>query len=114
MSSTDANQPSIFSVWEGVYSSFAEAGGDLDIWSSDLWIEKQRSKIMIALERYENKNFVFRDYALPLVVAMLITGNERISVLDFGGGMGQQYLEVVGTVPAAQDKMDYFIVDGKA
>lgn len=104
----------IFSVWEGVYSSFAEAGGDLDAFDSDIWIDKQKSRILNALEDYNTKNIVSKDYPLPLVVAMALSQKDQLKILDFGGGMGLQYLEMVAKVPESQSKVDYYVIDGKS
>ncbi|MDP2364242.1 MAG: methyltransferase, TIGR04325 family, partial [Ignavibacteria bacterium] len=54
------------------------------------------------------------DYPIPLVVGMLLATREKLSVLDFGGGMGLQYLEVIAKVPVAKERLDYYIMDGNA
>lgn len=103
------------SLWEGVYNSFEEAGGDLDAFETDLWIEKQKSKILHDYTNYENGNLALsKDYPLPLVVSMLLSQRAETSVLDFGGGMGTQYLQILAQVPQAKEKLKYFIIDGKA
>jgi len=104
----------IFSVWEGIYNSFAEAGGDSDAFNSDIWIDKQKSRILKALEDCHTKNTVSKDYPLPLVVAMALAQKEQLKILDFGGGMGLQYLEMIAKVPDSQSNVDYFVVDGKS
>ena len=103
----------IFSVWEGVYSSFAEAGGDLDAFDSDVWIDKQKSRILNALEDHNTKNIVSKDYPLPLVVAIALSQKEQLKILDFGGGMGLQYLEMISKAPESQNTVDYYVLDGK-
>jgi len=104
--------PKLFSVWEGVYESFAEAGGDFDAWESDIWLNKQISRTYEALEAYTTDTFFSKDYPLPMVVSMALIQKSSLSVLDFGGGMGVQYLETIGKVPEAKEKMHYYVVDG--
>lgn len=104
----------IFSVWEGVYNSFAEAGGDFDVWDSEIWIAKQLNRTSEAIEKYKSGSLVSKDYPLSLIVAMELCKNDKLSVLDFGGGMGLQYLEVISKVPEAIEKLDYYIIDGKS
>jgi putative methyltransferase (TIGR04325 family) len=103
----------IFSVWEGVYNSFAEAGGDLDAFDSDIWVDKQKSRIYSALEDYNTKNTISKDYPLPLVVAMALSQKEQLKILDFGGVMGLQYLEMISKAPESQNTVDYYVLDGK-
>lgn len=102
----------LFSVWEGVFKSFSEAGGDLDAFDSDIWIEKQKKKIKNVFNEYEKGNTFSRDYPLPLVLAMVLAQKKKVSVLDFGGGMGMQYLDVLGKVPNAKESVEYVILDG--
>jgi len=103
----------LFSVWEGVFKSFEEAGGDLDAFDSDIWISKQKDRISEAFKGYKEGSVFSKDYPLVLVVAMLLSKHARTSILDLGGGMGMQYLEVLGKVPLAQEKIEYVIVDGE-
>lgn len=104
----------LFSVWEGVYTSFVEAGGDLDAFDSDIWIDKQKCKVQIALESYQDNNTISKDYPLPTVIAMLLSQQDKLRVLDFGGGMGLQYLDIISKVPEAKGRLEYYVVDGKA
>lgn len=103
---------SVISLWEGVYSNFQEAGGDLDASDSEIWINKQIDKAESALQRYENKESLSKDYPLPIVVAMELCSKDTLSILDFGGGMGIQYLEILAKVPKAKNSLIYHVVDG--
>lgn len=62
--SSSMTQP-LFSVWKGVFKTFKEAGGDLDAFDTDIWINKQKDRIYYALENYKTGNFVSKDYPLP-------------------------------------------------
>jgi putative methyltransferase (TIGR04325 family) len=101
-------------LWEGIFKTFAEAGGDLDAFESDIWISKQKDKILSLFAEYEKGNTFSKDYPLPLVVGGLLAHQRKVSVLDFGGGMGMQYLDVLGKVPEAEERVEYVIVDGLA
>lgn len=98
-------------LWEGVYENFAEADGDLDAFSTDIWVSKQKDRIYAALDDLNQGSFVSKDYPLPLVISMLLCEKDHISVIDFGGGMGLQYLEMIAKVPMAKDKVGYSVVD---
>ncbi|MDR1366184.1 MAG: methyltransferase, TIGR04325 family [Holosporales bacterium] len=108
----------IFSVWEGVYSNFAEVGGDTGVFESDHWINRQKEKLQRAIEDFKSGLAYSKDYPLSLVVAMLIDeqregGGQRVKVLDFGGGMGLQYLDLITKVPSAEELVDYTILDNE-
>ena len=32
-------------LWEGVYENFVQADGDLDAFSTDIWVNKQKDRI---------------------------------------------------------------------
>ncbi|MFN7662606.1 MAG: methyltransferase, TIGR04325 family [Alphaproteobacteria bacterium] len=104
----------LFSVWEGVFKSFEEAGGDTDAFESDIWINKQKEKITCLFNEYEKGNIFSKDYPLPVIIAMILGHQKQASVLDFGGGMGMQYLDVIGKVPKAKHDVVYTIVDGES
>ncbi len=108
-----------FSVWEGVYESFDEAGGDLDAFDTDIWLNKQRERIIkefiqLGSNDFIPSNAVSKDYPLSLIVALLLTLQDTISILDFGGGMGNLYLELLAKVPNAASKVKYIIVENNA
>jgi putative methyltransferase (TIGR04325 family) len=107
------NQPS-FSVWEGVYESFTHAGGDMDAFDTDRWIQKQQLEVKKALETSKAGGQASQDYPLPIVVAMALATQKALTVLDFGGGMGIQYVELLAKVPEAPTRVKYIIVEGQS
>ena len=116
---SEANHLPLESVWVGVYESFEQAKGDQDVFECDIWINKQKEKILRKYHNLNKNNFmsesaITNDYALPLVVAMLFISQLKVSVLDFGGGMGYEYLDVVAKVPMASQNLEYCIVDSEA
>jgi putative methyltransferase (TIGR04325 family) len=110
--STDPN----FRVWEGVYRSFAEApaagpGFDGPLWQErsiaaaceTLALAKARSPIDYALRQ--------RNAVLPTLVASLLAGQERVDILDFGGGLGTGYMVLMKTMPEAVNRVRYTVVE---
>lgn len=111
----------LFSVWEGVYSSFEDAGGDLEAFNTKIWLNKQIDNILKREASLNSRNSVpipdsaiSKDYPLALMIAILLGSYENISVLDFGGGMGAGYFELIEKVPNILDKLNYFIVENEA
>lgn len=109
----------VFSVWEGIFSSFSEAGGDFDAFDGPRWLEKQSLKIRNIAEEYKsNRTFqctgVSQDYSLPLVAAVMIAQQRTLDILDFGGSLGAQFFELLSKVPLKESQLIYRVLDGKA
>ncbi|EKD71001.1 MAG: hypothetical protein ACD_46C00301G0009 [uncultured bacterium] len=113
-----ANQLPLESVWVGVYERFEEVNGDQAIFEDKIWIKNQKEKILAKYNNLNKNNFmseaaIANDYSLPLVVAMLLTSQPKVSVLDFGGGMGYEYLDVIAKVPMASQDLMYCVIDNQ-
>ncbi len=108
----------LFSVWEGCYESFEAAGGDLEVFDSEQWVNKQKDSIIKQNFDLSSKNllpeFAFsNEYPLSLVLAMLLNTHSKLTILDFGGGMGKNYLELLAKLPEAKEKIYYLILENK-
>lgn len=104
-----------FFIWEGVYPHYDDApkkGGGFD---TDFWRNRNKGRVVAELETLRVHGQVpdcakFREYVLPVVVAMAAEGRERLSILDFGGGMGNGFVPLLADLPALEC-IDYVIVD---
>ncbi len=104
------------SIWSGVYDQFNQVPKGSAIFDSSLWTEKQRVRALTALEHMQSGYAIpegakSRDYPLPAFLAALLPVRKKISVLDYGGAMGQTYLDILGKIPGAADSMSYFILE---
>lgn len=85
-----------FNIWEGIYTSFDQCPKCGDGFSGERWsiqqldrIKKLQNEISISGENVVG----YETSLLPLVVGL--AGNEtenKIKILDFGGGLGNTYL----------------------
>jgi putative methyltransferase (TIGR04325 family) len=105
-----------FSVWEGVYGSFVEAPAVGPGFHGPTWRNRSIEAAREAIARLKTEEAL--DYALrqrnsilPTTVATMLTAQERVSVLDFGGGLGTGYVFLTQTMPNAISRVDYAIVD---
>jgi putative methyltransferase (TIGR04325 family) len=103
------------SIWRGVYGSFAEAPDTPPVFNSDVWIVKQAERVLEKLESFDSgpsipSGAVSNDYPLASMVALLAQ-DQSLRVIDFGGAMGQSYLELIGKVPHARERLEYTIVE---
>jgi len=103
-------------VFEGVYSTLGdvkESGyNSLDS------LEKIYDQTLQRLSTYNNSKLPESNLQspianlLPLVVALALEDKERISILDYGGGMGISYLNCLSALQGSNiTNIDYHIVD---
>lgn len=103
------------SFWKGVYSSFSDVPSFGDGFSGPSW-GAETAHAFESMERYlvDDPLGTTWRYAhhelLGLVLASMFPANKGIRVLDFGGGMGPDYLHLLSGL-AHQEVIDYTIVD---
>lgn len=114
--SSEAIAPADFNVWEGVYASFAEAPAVGPGFDGPVWRERSIQAARQAAAQVQSRQPL--DYALrqrnavlPPLVATMLSGQNRVSILDFGGGLGTGYFVLTATMPEAIDRLDYSIID---
>ena len=105
-------------IWEGVFDSFAEAGGEETVFEGDVWLNKINARARAALASSESECAIppvaeTRDYALPYVAALVARPGQALRILDFGGGMATSYLPLVEMLPPDQP-LQYVIVENEA
>jgi putative methyltransferase (TIGR04325 family) len=100
-----------FSVWTGMFNSFEDAGGDLKAFDSEIWLNKQKDRVQEALQHFKTNTFSSKDYPLAIASAMILSDKKSIKILDFGGGMGIQYLDLISKVPQAKERVIYHVLD---
>jgi len=105
-----------FNVWEGVYASFAEApaigpGFDGPVWRERSIQAARQAAAQVQARQPLDYALRQRNAVLPPVVATMLTEQRRVSILDFGGGLGTGYLVLAATMPKAVDRLDYSVVD---
>ncbi len=107
-----------FNIWEGIFGSFEEVSTDGPAFESKHWLKTQSTPFSdladTAIGLPEARQFArMRDYAFPVVLAMLLEQRKHLRILDFGGGAGSRLLEALGSTPAA-DRVAAVVVDNAA
>lgn len=102
-------------VWEGVYKSFAEVPVEGPGFLGDIWLDRSTEDLQRSLEVWRKRGsapprITRRQGPLPMAVAMLLTTQERVRVLDFGGGIGASFLQLQAELAGA-DRVEFHIVD---
>ncbi|MBF0447827.1 MAG: methyltransferase, TIGR04325 family [Magnetococcales bacterium] len=97
-----------FQIFSGIYDTFEETRANDRPFESAGWFDNVREKVRQAYER----GMVDEQYVLPLLAA-LAGQNERITILDFGGGVSAIYPQVLDALPTGT-QLDFHVVDTAA
>lgn len=100
-------------IWEGVYESFDQVPATGSGHEGDTWISRGIERMEIIRTSFLRGGTMapypqFRESLLPLLAAMAFDGKKEISILDFGGGLGFEYYNVLGALPS-DHTVDYHI-----
>lgn len=107
---------SAFHVWNGVYQSFAAVeavgpGFDGDIWR-DRSVQKARETLaLVGSDQPLDYALRQRNALLPVLAASGLAAQPRVSILDFGGGLGTGYMVLANGMPDAGRKIDYAVTE---
>ncbi|MBF0192935.1 MAG: methyltransferase, TIGR04325 family [Magnetococcales bacterium] len=98
-----------FQVFSGIYNSFAEtkAGSDA-VFESEQWLQKTKGHVQKAYEQ----GAVSEEYSLAFLAATSKRDN-KVVILDFGGGLGDRFPMVAATLPD-NIKIEFHVVDNAA
>ena len=105
-----------FKVWEGIYASFNEAPTVGPGFAGSTWGERsieaaRDAAAKLAAGETIDYSLRQRNQLLPIVVAMLVTQQSHVSVLDFGGGLGAGFTVLANAVGNHIACVDYRIVE---
>ena len=101
---TIENKP--FQIWEGIYDSFQSAAAEALGAGFGGEIYRERSLLaakecLAALKSRKPIPQFHKQHGtlLPLTVAMMLSKNEIVKILDFGGGLGIGYMTLSESIP---------------
>lgn len=107
-------------IWEGIYNHYRDVPSEGAGFDSEEWISRTRQLTVSAMESLDHPSSGI-PYDIPsyhslfsLTVALLRQQRERLRVLDFGGGMGMAFanlLRSLGEVP--NPPIDYLVIDNE-
>ncbi len=101
-------------IWEGIFKSFKETGVRDDVFNGETWIHNSLKR----LKELSKKNGKYteslnQDLLFPVVTASLIARNDHLNIIDFGGGLGITYAQILKSVEGA-DRIEFHIVEKEA
>ena len=107
-----------FSIWEGIYNSFEEAGPDSigTGFAGNTWIERTLNAANECLTALNTGKAIplhhkQRSTILPAITAMLLSKKDKVNILDFGGGLGIGYMTLAESIPGYLERVKYNIVE---
>lgn len=103
-------RPAFTPLWDGVYPSFAAAPTSGPSFRGDVWLDKMEAttREIRALGARAPIELARGEYALlPLWVSR--EPSSKLCVLDFGGGLGRDFLTLRAICPTIE--LDYHIVE---
>ena len=108
-----------FHIWEGLYESFQSAAAEAigagfggEIYLNRSLVAANECLAELNEGRPIPQFHKQRSTLLPLTVAMMLSNNERIRILDFGGGLGIGYMTLAECISDDLKRTDYTIVEG--
>jgi putative methyltransferase (TIGR04325 family) len=101
-------------IWNGVFGRFAEAGS-ASAFDGDIWLAKMRRRGEAALAQAAGAGGIApiaetSGSWLPAVAALTAPRDGVLRVLDFGGGIGETALSLIGML--SDGGLDIVIVEG--
>jgi len=106
-----------FGNWDGIYTEFFELQD-----TSSPFVERIRHNKLInelhdSLRELQSSSRIknissTKDNPLPIVISLLASKNETVSVLDIGGSLANNYLKTIASM-ADHSNINYYIVDSR-
>lgn len=102
-------------IWEGIYKNFKEIPAIGDGYNDRKIISEVYSATYSLINESNNESYLqsneLENSILPIIVATLLEERRNnIKILDFGGGMGKEYIYVMNSI-LEKKKIDYYIIE---
>ncbi len=97
-------------IWEGIYDRFPndDSGG---IFKSERWLESLPTFSNAQSRETLSPHSLIHEYPLaPAVAILIVSSDDPIRVLDFGGGLGNSYFPLIASLPAP-DLVEFHVVE---
>lgn len=103
-----------FNIWEGTYESFFDVPVCGNGFESDKWINDTYNKTVESYDDIKNnKRYDVKFNISPLyITSSIISSDETLKILDFGGGMGISFIELISVLPDNKN-ISFTVIEGK-
>jgi putative methyltransferase (TIGR04325 family) len=103
-------EPSPVGIWQGVYDSFEKVPDVQTVFGPQLIDLMSQTTEWILKEIDAGKTPFCGHEALGVLASTLVLKKKEISIVDFGGGLGTGFLQLLCSLPK-DTQIRYFIVD---
>lgn len=102
-------------IWEGIYTQLSDVPSEGEAFDGEPWLKMTRSHTEELLRVSKNYGVVPTEVVdehnlLPLLVAAAYRDRPKVTILDFGGGMGISYIHLTKSLVGAHD-IDYYVME---
>jgi putative methyltransferase (TIGR04325 family) len=87
-------------IWEGIYDRFPidDSGG---IFESERWLKSLPTFSQEERRETLSPHSLIHEYPLaPFVAILIVSSDDPVEVLDFGGGLGNSFFPLIASLPA--------------
>lgn len=105
-------------VWDGIFSSFNEAGAESAVFEDDIWLGKVIVRARDAIVCAQSDKAIAdvatsTEYALSVVASLVARPERALSILDFGGGRATSFLPLIKILPDGTN-LNFVTVENEA
>lgn len=106
-----------FNIWEGVFGSFAEAGGSTLVFSEALWVQRSKEKAIRLRDTPRTPTYTppanaTHEYCAPVIAALVQAQKGFVRILEFGGSVGLSFGILVEPL-ADPSQVEVHVVDNE-
>lgn len=93
-----------FDIWEGIYDKFPDETSE-SVWNSEQWVDSLTERSLSDLSEFRKAGTIstqtlVHEYPLAPAAALLAAeADTNIRILDFGGGQGSSFLQLITSLP---------------
>lgn len=110
----------IKNIWEGIHERFDQCPGYEQGYECDRWVRQETERINGLLQAAKDDKTIpsvvsYRTNLLPFLAVTTAANSKenKVTILDFGGGLGSTYISVAAAC-ANQQVIDYHVVEFKS
>jgi putative methyltransferase (TIGR04325 family) len=97
-------------IWEGIYQNYRDVPVSGEGFDSAYWITGMRAGTEAVLR--EDSSGAGEYALLPFLASLVSSKQDRLTILDFGGGMGAEYVYLIRSLPQGLP-LQYYVVEGR-
>ena len=100
-------------IFEGIFKCFEDTHVREDVFNENIWTKNSLKKLKsISLKEELYCNYPGQDTQLAFLISTITSKEKKITILDFGGGIGTTYAQIKKVIP--HKNIFYYIIEKEA